>query len=429
MSNRRSFLKNLSALGAGLWAWPLVDTGFASQAQEIITNAAPPSPAALAENEDFWNWVRQNFSASSSLVNLNNGGVSPHPKVVQEAVVRLTEMSNEAPSYYMWRILEKGRETIRTKLAEIAGCGPEEIAINRNTTESLDTIIFGLDLKKGDEVVHCNFIYPNMEQAWKQREMRDGIVRKVARLPMPSVDKEAMVKAFTDQFTDKTKLVHITHLINWTGQVMPVAEIAQEAKKRDILVMVDGAHSFAHLVFQIPDLQCDFFGTSLHKWMCAPFGTGMLYVKKDRISDLWPLFPNPEPKSDDIRKFEFLGTRNIPTELAIAQAVDFHLGIGAQRKFERLHFLKQYWVEKTKDIPGIIFWCPEQAEYSGAITTFGMKGKTGAEISSALQREYMLHTTSVVREGVDGCRITPNVYTSLSELDQLVDAIRAIAKK
>ncbi len=205
MKNRRTFIKQVSALGAGLWAWPLIDPNYAAEAAEVMKDLELTPPSELASNEDFWSWVRHNYTASSNLINLNNGGVSPHPKVVQDAVSRFTALSNEAPSYYMWRVFEKGRESIREKLGILAGVSAEEIAINRNTTEALDTMIFGLDMKKGDEFVTSNFIYPNMNQAWKQREMREGIVRKVAKTPMPSTDTEAIVKAYTDQFCPRPR--------------------------------------------------------------------------------------------------------------------------------------------------------------------------------------------------------------------------------
>jgi selenocysteine lyase/cysteine desulfurase len=426
MTNRRSFIKNASALGAGLWAWPLIDQSFADEVNLKWNNLSITPPAESASNEDFWSWVRHSYTSSTNLINLNNGGVSPHPKVVQDAVQRFTALSNEAPSYYMWRVFEKGRETIREKLAELAGVSSEEIAINRNTTEALDTIIFGFDMKAGDEFVTSNFIYPNMNQAWKQRELREGLVRKVAKIPMPSTDTAAIVKAYTSQFTDKTKVVLIEHVVNWTGQVLPVADIAAEAKKRGILVMVDGAHSFAHLNFKIPDLNCDYFGTSLHKWLCAPFGTGMLWMKKEHVARHWGLFPGPEPQSDDIRKFEAQGTRDVPAELAIGQAIEFHLSIGAERKFERLHYLKQYWVERVKDMPGISFYCSEDVRFSGALTTFGIEGKTASEIHDHLWKSARIHTTTISHEGIEGVRVTPNVYTSIEDLNTLVKAIKSI---
>ncbi|MBT3648836.1 MAG: aminotransferase class V-fold PLP-dependent enzyme [Flavobacteriales bacterium] len=427
MTNRRSFIQKVGTLSAGVWAWPFIDTSFAAETKNILSKYPDLSPKELSDNEDFWSWVRHNYIASSSMVNLNNGGVSPHPKVVLEAVERFTRLSNEAPSYYMWRVFEKGRETIREKLADLAGVSSEEIAINRNTTEALATLISGLDMTRGDEFVTSNFIYPNMNQAWKQRELREGIVRKIAKLPMPSTNTEEIVKAYTDQFTDKTKIALIEHVVNWTGQVLPVAAIAAEAKKRGILVMVDGAHSFAHLVFKISDLNCDYFGTSLHKWLCAPFGTGMLWIKKDLIARHWAMFPGPDPQSADVRKFENQGTRDVPAELAIGQAIDFHLSIGSERKFERLHYLKQYWVERVKGVKGIQFWCPEDPNFSGALTTFSIEGKEAKEIHDILWKEERIHTTTISHEGISGVRVTPNVYTSTKDLDRLIRTIKGMA--
>jgi selenocysteine lyase/cysteine desulfurase len=424
LNSRRDFIKKASATTASLMAWPLIDSSFSREMSLRLANVSSAAPSDIASDEDFWSWVRHQYTASSTLINLNNGGVSPHPKVVQDAVQRFTELSNEAPSYYMWRIFEKGRERIREKLADLAGVDAEEIAINRNTTEALDTIIFGIDMRKGDEFVTSNFVYPNMNQAWMQREMREGLVRRVAKLPMPSTDTAAIVKAYTDVFTSKTKVVLIEHVVNWTGQVLPVRAIADEAKKRGITVIVDGAHSFAHINFKIPDLNCDYFGTSLHKWLCAPFGTGMLWMHKDRIENHWALFPGPEPKSTDIRKFEAQGTRDIPAEMAIGQAIDFHLSIGTDRKFARLHYLKQYWVERVKDFEGIQFWCPESPDFSGALTTFGIQGVEGSDLGSEIWKSARIHTTSIKHEGVNGVRVTPNIYTSIEDLDRLVEAVR-----
>lgn len=425
MNSRRKFLQNIATTSAGLWAWPLIDDAWAADANQFTSTVSDKSPVELASDEDFWSWVQHEYAASSSLINLNNGGVSPHPTVVREAVERFARMCNEAPSYYMWRILEKGRENIREKLAAMAGVDAEELAINRNTTEALDTIIFGLNLQKGDEFVTSNFIYPNMNQAWTQRERRDGLVRKVAQLSLPSTDTEALVKAYTDQFTNKTKVILIEHVVNWTGQVMPVAAIAKAAKARGIQVIVDGAHSFAHLDFKIPDLHCDYFGTSLHKWLCAPLGTGMLWMRKALIEEHWPMFPAPDDMAADIRKFETQGTRNVPAELAIAQAIDFHESIGIERKSARLHFLKQYWVDRVKSVPGIAFHCPEEAAFSGALCTFSIAGKTAKELHNHLWKEARIHTTTIQHEGIDGVRVTPHVYTTLRDLDQLIEAIKS----
>ncbi|MGA1545163.1 MAG: aminotransferase class V-fold PLP-dependent enzyme, partial [Saprospiraceae bacterium] len=266
------------------------------------------SAEELATDETFWYQIQQSYTVSPTIMNLNNGGVCPQPRVVQEAVERYNRLSNEAPSHFMWHILDRGREPLRRNLAELAGCDPEEIAINRNSSEALETIIFGLPLKAGDEVVLTKQDYPNMINAWKQREQRDGIVLKWLDFQFPMEDKTSIVDTFVKAFTNQTKLVHITHIINWCGQILPVKEIANEAKERGIEVLVDAAHTFAHLNYKIPDLNADYFGTSLHKWLCAPFGSGMLWVRKEKIKKVYPLFAAPDPNSENIRKFEHLGT-------------------------------------------------------------------------------------------------------------------------
>ena len=388
-----------------------------------IDENALRAAAETATDEDFWRYVQQAYTVSSNIINLNNGGVSPQPKVVQEAVERYNQLSNEAPSYYMWRILDMGREPLRMKLAELAGCSPEELAIDRNSSEALETVIFGLRLQAGDEVVLTKQDYPNMINAWKQRAMRDGIVLKWLNFEFPIEDKQQIVKAFSDAFTSKTKIVHITHMINWMGQILPAKEIAAEAHRRGIEVLVDAAHTFAHLDYKIPDLDCDYFGTSLHKWLCAPFGSGLLYVKKEKIKNLYPLFAGDNPESDNIRKFENLGTRSFAIEQAIGQAVNFHQMIGSERKQQRLQFLKKYWTEKVLQFPKVSIGTSLKSEYSCAIALLRVEGKEPGEVGSFLFDRYKIHTVPINWENIHGVRITPNVYTTLSDLDRLVQAI------
>ncbi|MBD78324.1 MAG: aminotransferase [Crocinitomicaceae bacterium] len=386
--------------------------------------------AALADNtEDFWSWVQQSYTSSSNFINLNNGGVSPQPLVVQEAFKRYTDICNEGPSYYMWRIFRKNTKAVKEKLANLGGVNPDEIIINRNTTEALDTIINGLTLKAGDEIVVSTFDYPNMKNVWKMREKRDGIKLNWVWFPVPCEDDDTMVKAYTDKFTSKTKLVHITHLVNWTGQILPVRKIADAARAKGIEVLVDGAHSFAHLDFKIPDLNCDYFGTSLHKWLCAPFGTGMLYVKKEKISNLWPSFPGENPDGDSIVKFGNLGTRSVPSEMAVGNAINFHLSIGAKRKQERLAYLKNYWINQVKDTENVIIYTSTLSEYAGALGVFGIKGMGGIEIAKQLEQKFTIHTTNIKIEEIDGIRITPHIYTREYDLDRLISAIKTMASK
>ncbi|MBD0284076.1 MAG: aminotransferase class V-fold PLP-dependent enzyme, partial [Flavisolibacter sp.] len=307
--NRRLFIRNISAFSATAFLSSLMQPAWSRNLQRVAQEAKYLSADDLMKEEDFWYYIQQAFTVSSAIINFNNGGVSPAPKTVQEAMKRYYDYSNEAPSYYMWRILDQGRETLRNNLARQAGCHAEEVAINRNSSEGLETVIFGLPLKRGDEVVASKQDYPNMVHAWKQREQRDGIKINWVNLDLPSEDEAYLVKQYVGAFTPKTRVVHITHIINWNGQILPVRKIADEARKRGIDVLVDGAHSFAHFDFTIPELNCDYFASSLHKWLYAPIGSGMLYVRKEKIKDIYPLFASDNPLKEDIRKFEHLGTR------------------------------------------------------------------------------------------------------------------------
>jgi len=328
----------------------------------------------------------------------------------------------------MWRVLDQGRETLRGNLAKMAGCSADEIAINRNSSEGLETVIFGLPLKQGDEVVVAKQDYPNVVNAWKQRELRDGIKINWVNLELPTEDKSYLVKQYINAFTPKTKAVNITHIINWNGQIIPVKEIAQEAHKRNIDVLVDGAHSFAHFDFRIPDLDADYFATSLHKWLYAPIGSGMLYVKKEKIKNLYPMFAGDNPLKDDIRKFENLGTRPFYIEQAIGKALEFHDMIGSERKEKRLHYLKNYWMDKVKDIPNVKIHTSLHPKWGCAIGLVSIDGKKPSELDNFLFSNYKIHTTSIEWENIKGVRITPNVYTTTKNLDVLVNGIANFAK-
>jgi selenocysteine lyase/cysteine desulfurase len=428
-NNRRIFLQKAGALSLTAFFTSLTRPAWANGLEKAIRGAEGISPDALATEEDFWYYIQQSFTVSPGLINLNNGGVSPAPKTVQDAVKRFYDYSNEAPSYYMWRILDQGREPLRKNLAKLAGCDAEEIAINRNSSEGLETVIFGLQLKAGDEVVAAKQDYPNMINAYKQREMRDGIKMVWINLELPSEDEDYLVQQYVKAFTSKTKVVHITHVINWNGQIIPVKKIAQEAHKKGIEVIVDGAHSFAQFNFKVPELDADYFAASLHKWLYAPIGSGMLYVKKEKIKTIYPLFAtNENPLKDDIRKFENLGTRPFFIEQAIGKALEFHEMIGNERKEKRLHYLKNYWMEKVKDVPKVKINTSLHPKWGCAIGNVGIEGKKPAELDSFLFDKYKIHTVGIVWENISGVRITPNVYTTINNLDVLVEGIKAFAK-
>ncbi len=425
--SRRNFIKLFSGAMTGLPFLHAANPVFAADAlkRSFMTSK---EYNLMDQDEDFWGWIREAYTVSPNIINLNNGGVAPQPKVVQDAHIRYYQYCNEAPSYYMWQILDQGREPLREKLAGVCGCDKEEIAINRNSTEGLNTVIFGLNLKAGDEIVLTKQDYPNMINAWKQREKRDGIKLVWIDLPLPIEKEDDIVKFYSNAFTSKTKVVMVTHLINWTGQIMPVRKIADEAHKRGIEVIVDGAHTLAHFDFNIPDLGCDYFASSLHKWMSAPFGSGLLYIRKEKIKDVWALLSNTEPDGSDIRKFESLGTRSFASEMAIGAAVDFHEMIGAPRKEARLRFLKNYWVDQVKDLPRVSFLQSKQPKMSCAIANIAVDGKKPEEVSGELFTKFKIHSVGINWENIHGVRITPNVYTSLKDLDKLVGAIKQIAK-
>ncbi len=427
MEPRRKFLQQVGLIAGAFSANSLFNQLHAASWEAASQKISALSPQAAAADEDYWSVIQQSYTVNSNLIILNNGGVSPSPRIVQEAVERYNKLSNEGPSYYMWRILDQGREPLRQKLAVLAGCSPEEIAINRNATEALNTVIYGLDLKAGDEVIGTKQDYPNMIQAWRQRALREGIVYTQISFDFPIENDEEIVAAFEKAITPKTKILHLTHIINWIGQILPVKKIAQMAHRMGLEVIVDGAHSFGLLDFKIPDLECDYFGTSLHKFLSAPIGSGMLWIRKDKIEKIWPLTCNDKPRSADIKKFETLGTRSFPIEQGIGEAVNFQNAIGSKRKEERIRYLKNYWAGKVKDIPKVKIHTSFKPEYSCAICGVTVDGMTPGELDNALFTTYKIHTVGIVWENISCVRITPHVYTKLQDLDKLVLAIEEIA--
>jgi selenocysteine lyase/cysteine desulfurase len=422
--NRRRFVKQLAMTAGAATVFPGI-----SFAEEWAGALPPDFPPPGAPDDDFWGYIQQCYTASPNIINLNNGGVSPSPKVVQDTLERFNRYCNEAPSYYMWRILDQGREALRADLALLAGCEPGEIAIDRNTTEAMNTIIYGLNLQPGDEVVLTRQDYPNVINTFKLLEKRNGVVLKWVNLELPMENEDDIAAKYVEAFTDKTKVVNVTHIINWIGQIVPVRKIADAAHERGIEVLVDGAHSFALLDFRIPDLHCDYFATSLHKWMCAPFGSGLLYVKKDKIAKTWPICPDDGMQTDQIAKFERLGTRSFASEMAIGSALDFHNAIGTKRKEERLRYLKNYWTNQVKDIPGVHIHTSFRPEFACVIALFSVDGYTPAEVDSFLFDKYKIHTVGIVWENISGTRVTPNVYTTTKDLDKLVMAIDEMSSR
>jgi len=428
-SDRRTFLRSAATLAGAFSLNSLFHQAHAADFDSAARAVAHLGPADVAQNEDYWSVIQRCYSVNPDIINLNNGGVSPAPIVVQQAVERYNQLANEGPSYYMWQILDQGREPLRQKLADLAGVKPGEVAIDRNSTEALNTIIFGLPLKAGDEVIGTKQDYPHMIEAYKQRAERDGIVYKQISFDLPIEDDSVIVKAYEQAITPRTKLIHVTHMVNWVGQIMPVAKIADMAHAHNIEVIADGAHSFGLLDFKIPELKCDYFGTSLHKFLSAPIGTGMMCVKEDKIEKLWPLVCNGAPHSSDIRKFEDLGTRSFPLEQGIGEAINFHEGIGSKRKEQRIGYLKNYWATRVQTIPKVKLHTSLNLNYSCAICGVSIDGMTPGQLAGALFDKYKIHTVGIVWENISCVRVTPHVYTPINDLDKLVAAIGEIAAK
>ena len=425
---RRDFMFSSLASVGSLSLLSAIDKVYAKELESRINRLDKMSIDDAAADEDFWGWVRESYTVSPNVINFNNGGVSPQPKVVQDAHIRFYQYSNEAPSYYMWRILDAGREGLRQKLADLCSVSADEICINRNATEGLNTVIFGLDLKKGDEVVLSKYDYPNMMNAWKQREKRDGIKLVWIDIPQPTEDDKTIVELYAKAITSKTKIVHVTHMINWTGNIVPVKAIADMAHSKGCEVIVDAAHSFAQIDFKLEDTGADYLATSLHKWLGAPFGSGLLYIRKEKIKKVWALLSAPNPDSDDIRKFENLGTRNMASEMAIGAAIDFHNVIGTKRKEARLRYLKNYWYEKAIKLKGAVATTSLKPEYSCGLANIGFEGWKANEIEARLFEKQKIHTSSIIIEKVNGIRVTPNVYTNLYDLNLLVKGLTDISQ-
>lgn len=411
---------------------------FASAALPFATGLLPnagraalhtPSERMAASDDSFWAEVRTYYKLDADVVNLNNGAVGPQPLAVQQAHIDMYRKSNLAPSHFMWKEVDGQREELRETLAALVDCEAEELAINRNTTEGLNTLIFGLELKPGDEVVVSDFDYPYALNAWKQRAKRDGIVIREVKLSLPIEDENSVIESYRAAITSKTKVVHLTHIINWTGQLLPVKKITEMAQNVGCQVAVDAAHSLAQIPLSFHNIGCDFMATSLHKWLGAPFGTGALLIKKNKIQHVWAAPSAWKPNSADIRKFEVLGTRSFAAEMAALDAVRFHQKIGTYRVHERLQFLKMYWTNKVKDFGKVHFHTSLQPNFSAAMATFSIDGIDATEIAEALFETERLHVGTIVWNELNGVRISPHIYTSVQELDRLVAAIQKLAKQ
>lgn len=429
MPTRREFLGAVLGPAAASAAVASFDLLAAGRALAAVAGR-PGSPEEVAADESFWFEIQQAFTMDRSIVNLNNGGVSPSPAVVQEAMKRHLDYSNTAPPpYALWQILEPQRETVRQRMARFFGTDPEEIALTRNASEGLQICQLGFDLEPGDEVLTSNQDYPRMLTTWEQRARRNKIVVKQISLPVPAEDEEEVVDRFRRAVTPKTRLILMCHMINLTGQILPVRKVVAMAREKGIPVVVDGAHTFAHFPFRQEDLGCDYYATSLHKWLFAPHGTGMLYVRRDKIAGLWPMMAAPVAMDGNIRKYEEIGTHPAANYLAIADALTFHEGVGADRKAARLRYLRDRWAKRLTKHDRVKLHTSLDPRFSCGIGTVQVMGIETPKLAQHFWDRYRILVTPIVHPEFEGLRITPSVYTTLQEIDSFCDAMDRVVEK
>jgi isopenicillin-N epimerase len=421
MPTRRGFVS--SVLGAGV-SLPVMRSNAFAQLLHAEPIASSRSAVSVAEDETYWREIQRSFDLDRTMINLNNGGCSPAPSHVLEQMIRDLKFSNELPVEHMWRVLEPRVESVRVQLARDFGCDPEEMAITRNASEANETMIFGIDLKAGDEVIFTTQNYPRMRNAWTQRQRRDGIVLKPVKIETPLKSVESYVSAIANAITPRTKVIEVMHISFMTGYIAPVREIVELAKPKGIQVFVDGAHAFAHFPFTRDELGADYYGTSLHKWMHAPIGTGFLYVRRDKIKSIWPLMAGGVEQESNIRKYEEIGTHPAANHNAVAVAIAFNRGIGPERKIARLRYLRDRWANTllaSSDRVKMI--TPIGPKSSGAIGVFNVEGLDMAKLGGWLAANHRIVTTPMVNDEFQGMRITPNVYTTVDEVDLFADRV------
>ena len=414
--DKRTFLKNVGLIGLG---------GMLNldNLAELVKSKSSVASAVLAGDEEFWASIRKGYKLKPAFINLENGYYNFLPEQTLEKFIDHVREINFQGSYYMRTVQFDNKKSMAAKLAAVAGCSPDELIITRNTTESLDMIIGGFDWKSGDEAVMAEQDYGAMLEMFNQVSKRYGVIKKVLSVPNHPQSDDEIVNLYASAITEKTKLLMVCHMINITGQILPVRKICDMAHARGVQVMVDGAHSFAHFKFTIPELDCDYFGSSLHKWLSVPLGSGILYVKRKKIGNVWPLLAEGERKPDDISRLNHIGTHPAHTDLTISDAIDFYNIIGVERKEARLRFLQNYWTSKVRDLPSVILNTPADPSRSCGIANVGLKNMKPSDLGDILFKKYAIYTAPIDGAGVHGCRITPNVYTTTADLDELVKAL------
>jgi len=417
--NKRGFIKGLALAGLG-----------STMSLEALANwmqKGSHQPANnLAEDQDFWEGIRQFYRLKPDYINLENGYYNILPTPILEAYLDHIREVNYQGAYYMRTVQFDNKKKAASKVAAIAGCTIDELILTRNTTESLDMIIGGFHWQTGDEAIMVEQDYGAMLDMFKLVAKKHGVVNKVLSLPMDPKTDEEIVDFYAAAITSKTKLLLVSHMVNITGQILPIRKICDMAHGKGVEVLVDGAHAFAQFPYSIPDLNCDYYGASLHKWLAVPLGVGFLYVKNGKAADIWPLLADGERPATDIARLNHIGTHPVHSDLAISNSVDFYNSIGAEKKEARLRYLQQYWTTKVRGVKNVELYTPTDPKRSCAIANVGIKGMKPGVLAETLLKKYGIYTVAIDGASVQGCRITPNVFTRTNELDVLVKALKEL---
>ena len=419
LMDKRSFLKTTAALGA---------LPFSSLAFMPKSNHNFPSQLPKVPESELWKTIRDQYSLTSEYINLESGyyNIIPNP-TLERLQVHLHHVNFEG-SYYMRNQLEKDRKIMREKLGSVVGCAPDNLIVTRNTTESLDTIISGYPWKAGDEVIYALQDYGAMKLMFEQVAERHGVKVNIVSVPNHPHSDEEIVDLYASKITSKTKMLMVCHMINITGQILPIKKICAMAHQKGVEVLVDGAHCVGHFPFSISDLGCDYYGSSLHKWLAAPLGNGLLYIASEHIPKIWPLYADYEKDRTKIKRLNHLGTHPAYITLGIQDAIDYLNWIGPKRKEERLRSLRRFWMTALKDVPNVVINTPWDPKRACGIGNIGLKNITPHTLAERLYKEHSIFTVAIDYANVKGCRITPNVFTSFAELDRFIAAIKTLAK-
>jgi len=417
--HKRTFLQHL---GVGALALP----SFFQKLDQLIEPVSDLPPEELAKDEAFWLQIRAGYRLKPDYINLESGYYCMMPQEILEAHIHHQREINYQHSYYMRTVQWANKRLVQEKLAQLADCEPDELAITRNTTESLDLIIAGIPWQEGDEAVMAEQDYGAMLDQFELVAQRHGVKNVRVSLPNHPASDEEIVQLYANAITDKTRLLMVCHMVNITGQILPIRQIVDMAHSKGVEVMVDGAHAFAQIQFSMKELNCDYYGASLHKWLSVPLGAGILFVKKEKIPQIWPLFAEMGRDEDDIRRLNHTGTHPVHTDLAILNALEYYQRLGPERKEARLRYLQHYWTSRVRDLPHVIVNTPAERSRHCAIGNVGIQDMEPGELARKLMQEHRIWTVAINRPGVQGVRVTPNVYTTTEELDVLIEAIRSM---